>query len=149
MSTSKQPAPSSIAGYITYFPEAGVDLATFVSNGARLLRDQDYESLSSSYPELRVKIHEVRGKHARLAQQLTFLADLYESDAQQLPGELRNEIAFALIYAASDSDMMADTTPDVGFLDDAAVLDALLMRHAEVLERHCVSSGIEWASLTP
>jgi uncharacterized membrane protein YkvA (DUF1232 family) len=46
-----------------------------------------------------------------------------------------------------DNDMMPDTVPGVGYLDDAAVTKVVLSRHADVFERHCTVHGIAWSDL--
>jgi uncharacterized membrane protein YkvA (DUF1232 family) len=52
-----------------------------------------------------------------------------------------------LLYAVKEHDMMPDTMPGVGYLDDAAVAKVVLSRHAEIFEQHCALHGIEWSTL--
>ena len=38
---------------------------------------------------------------------------------------------------------------NLGYLDDTAVTEIVLTRHAAVFEQHCAARGIDWATIEP
>lgn len=149
--TMKNPKPregSLLAAYMIYVSDEGIDLDRFVEHGGRLLKREDFTGLASGLADLREKIASLRGEHPKLGRQLEFLADFFASDPTSVPA-VRNETDFALLYAVKDMDMTPDDIPGVGYLDDAAVAEVVLARHAEIFERHCAAHDLEWAALKP
>lgn len=145
--TAAKPNPH-LGAYMQYVSDEGIDLGRFVEQGGRLLGREDSASLISELKGLREIIGILSREYPLFGRQLEFLAGFFESDAATYSEQVRNETAFALLYAVKDMDMMPDHMPGVGYLDDAAVVKVLFSRHAEVFERHCAVNGIEWAALT-
>lgn len=150
-----KPNPS-LAAYMNYVSDEGLSLFRFVEHGGRLVGSDDSDGLTAGLADLREKISGLRGLHPRFARQLEFLVNFFATDAAHppetvrwLPEVVRNETAFALLYAAKDMDLMPDDMPDVGYLDDAAVTEIVLNRHADVFEQHCAERGIDWAAIQP
>ena len=140
----------TLASYMTYVSEEGINLDRFVEHGGRLLGPDDAESLTSNLADLHEKISAVRERHPRLAHQLSFLVELFYKAGPALePETARNETVFGLLYALKEMDLMPDDMPEVGFLDDAAVTEVVLSRNARVFEHYCVEHDIEWATLKP
>jgi uncharacterized membrane protein YkvA (DUF1232 family) len=135
-----------LAAYMHYVSDEGINLDRFVEQGGRLLGREESASLAEEFPALREKIVLLRNELPHFARQLEFLADFFESDTAKEFEQARNETAFALLYAVKDNDMMPDTMPGVGFLDDAAVAKVVLSRHAQAFERHCALNGLHWAA---
>ncbi|MGB8169280.1 MAG: YkvA family protein [Chthoniobacteraceae bacterium] len=153
--TMNKPNPS-LTAYMNYASDEGLNLYRFVEHGGRLVGGEDSAGLAAGLAELREKIAQLRPIHPRLARQLEFLANLFETDAAQpaeavrwLPEAARNETAFALLYAAKDMDLVPDDMPQVGYLDDIAVTEIVLNRHAAVFEQQCAARGIDWATIEP
>ena len=136
-----------LAAYMHYVSDEGINLDRFVEQGGRLLGSEEAASLAGEFPALREKINALRTELPLFARQLEFLAGFFESDTAKQTEQARNETAFALLYAVKDNDMMPDTVPGVGYLDDAAVTKVVLSRHADVFERHCTVHGIAWSDL--
>lgn len=148
-----KPNPS-LTAYMNYASDEGLDLCRFVEQGGRLIGCDDSAGLAAGLADLRKKISDLRGLHPQLARQLKFLADFFATDAAHpseavrwLPEAVCNETAFALLYAAKDMDLVPDDMPDVGYLDDAAVTEIVLTRHAAVFEPYCTARGIDWSGL--
>ena len=139
----------TLASYMNYVSEEGLNLDRFVEHGGRLLGREEAANLIGELDHLREKIASLRSDHPQLARQLDFLAGFFESNPQSQPEKVRNETIFALLYAAKDADLMPDDMPEVGYLDDAAVTESVLSRHAEIFERHCAAHDLEWAALKP
>ena len=140
---------SQLASYMHYVSEEGINLDRFVEQGGRLLGREEAEGLAGDLAKLREKMAAVSQDHPRLGRQLAFLANLFAFHPKDLPDAVRNETAFALLYAVKENDMMPDSIPEVGYLDDAAVTEVVFTRHAEILERHCIAHSVDWAALKP
>ena len=139
----------NLAAFRTLIASEGIDLERFVEGGGRLLGTKAFASLPGGLAALREKISPLRREHPRLRRQLEFLASFFESAPTDLPEHVRNETAFALLYAIQDNDLVPDDMPNVGYVDDAAIVEMVLARHAETFERHCAARGLEWAALKP
>ena len=140
---------ATLASYMNYVSDEGLNLDRFVEHGGRMLGPEEASGLTDGLVDLREKISTIRKEHPLLARQLEFLAAFFEGNPPHVPDKARNETIFALLYAAKDMDLMPDDMPEVGYLDDAAVVASVLSRHAEVFERHCAAHDIEWAALKP
>ncbi len=140
---------AALAEYMNCVAEEGLDLDRYVEHGARMLSTADSAALSKGRAELHEKITSLGGGHPQLARQLEFLVNFYEANPPNLPDKVRNETLFALLYAAKEMDLVPDEEPGVGFLDDAAVAESVLSRHAGVFEIHCDYHRIDWAALKP
>jgi len=136
-----------LASYMHYVSDEGIDFDRFVEQGGRLLGEQDTPSLGGELPALRDKIEILRKEYPLFGCQLEFLIGFLESATAKSHDQTRKETVFALLYAAKDMDMMPDSVPGVGYLDDAAVAKVVLSRHAEIFARHCALEGIEWSAL--
>ena len=153
--TMNKPNPS-LTAYMNYVSDEGLNLYRFVEHGGRLIGSEDSAGLAAGLANLREKISDLRAMHPRLSRQLEFLANVFETDAAHppevvrwLPEVVRNETAFALLYAAKDMDLVPDDMPQVGYLDDTAVTEIVLARHAAVFEQQCAARGIDWATIQP
>jgi uncharacterized membrane protein YkvA (DUF1232 family) len=60
-------------------------------------------------------------------------ADGLEKD---IPFEAAAEAAFALVYFHREIDIIPDFIPEIGFADDAAVVETILRRHVDVFARY-------------
>ena len=139
----------TLASYMNYVSDEGLNLDRFVEHGGHLLGREEAASLGGELDDLREKIAGLREEHPLLARQLEFLAGFFENNPHGLADAARNETIFALLYAIKDADLMPDDMPEVGYLDDAAVTESVLSRHAEFFERYCAAHDLEWAALRP
>ncbi len=139
----------TLSSYMNYVSEEGLNLDRFVEHGGRILGPDEARGLADGSDDLREKISDVRRAHPLLARQLEFLASFFEAAPPDVSEDVRNETIFALLYAAKDMDMMPDDMPEVGYLDDAAVTESVLSRHADVFAEYCATHDLEWAALKP
>ncbi len=142
-------ANATLASYMNYASEDGLNLDRFVEHGGRMLQPTEAAGLATGLVELREKISTVRSEHPQLARQLEFLLDYFETNPWNPPAKVRNETIFALLYAAKETDLMPDDLPEVGYLDDIAVVESVLSRHDETFERYCVAKDLDWTMLKP
>lgn len=140
---------ATLASYMNYVSEEGLNLDRFVEHGGRMLGPDEAHGLTASLADLREKISAMRSEHPLLARQLEFLVDYYETNPWNQSDKVRNETIFALLYAAKDMDLMPDDMPEVGYLDDAAVAKSVLSRHAETFERYCAAKDLDWTEVKP
>lgn len=124
------------------------DMVQFVTNGARKITPRELEEVVRVIPELRLQWTQIETEHyPNLAEQLEFLARLVEDFAagleKDLPFDTAAEAAFALIYFHREVDIIPDFLPDVGYLDDAQVVETVLYRHEEIFKRYAREKHIE------
>ncbi len=139
----------TLAAYMNYVSDEGLNLDRFVEHGGRMLGPNESAGLTNGLADLGAKINSVRDKHPQLARQLEFLVGYFETNPWNQSDSVRNETIFALLYAAKDTDLVPDDTPEVGYLDDAAVAESVLARHAETFARYCAAKDIDWATIKP
>jgi uncharacterized membrane protein YkvA (DUF1232 family) len=147
MNESENTKVPHVATLMNHLWDGGVE--HFIEEGSRKLGQEDPAGLFCRIPEVREKIDALRRQHARLGNQLLFLANFIDSEFGRLTEKVRNETAFALFYAVKEMDLLPDHTPGVGHLDDAAVTETVLARHAGVFERHCAMNRLDWGALQP
>jgi len=140
---------ATLASYMNYVSEEGLNLDRFVEHGGRMLGSADAASLKDGLADLHEKISTLRAEHPQLALQLEFLVDYFETNPWNPADKVRNETIFALLYAAKDVDLMPDDMPEVGYLDDSAVVESVLARHCDTFEQFCASKDIDWIALKP
>jgi uncharacterized membrane protein YkvA (DUF1232 family) len=138
-----------LAAYMNCSAEEGLDLDRFVEHGSRILTVAEIAGLTDGLDDLQGKIATLKVEHSKLAGQLELLADFYRENPPGLPAQVRTETIFALLYALKDVDLVPDNEPGVGYLDDAAVAESVLARHAGIFENHCYFRQIEWATVAP
>ena len=149
MKTNGSTAESQLAAFMIYVSEEGIDFDRFVEQGGRLIGARNMVALAGIPPALREKIATLRETHPRLARQLEFLEEIVAADAVGIPTLAQREAAFALVYAAKETDLIPDTTPGIGYVDDEAVTEAVISRHAATFARYCAVFGLDWTSLSP
>ena len=143
------PSNPTLAAYMNYVSDEGLNLDRFVEHGGRMLGPNEPAGLTGDLTVLGEKIDGLREKHPQLARQLAFLAGYFETNPWNPPDNVRNETIFALLYAAKEMDLMPDDMPEVGYLDDAAVVESVLARHADTFERYCAARDLDWTALKP
>jgi uncharacterized membrane protein YkvA (DUF1232 family) len=149
MSKSNNGTNSQLKAYMVYMPDDGFDLEQFVEQGGCLAGREHAAITGDERLEVHRKISVLGNEHPRLARQLEFFAHLVAVDPKELPAKARNEIIFALLYAAAEADLIPDVTPEIGYSDDAAVAELVLSRHSDVFEEYCTASHLDWTALKP
>jgi uncharacterized membrane protein YkvA (DUF1232 family) len=84
-----------------------------------------------------------------LPQQLNLLADYFEDTADGAfpygPEASRKETAFALRYAAKETDIIPDSVPEIGYADDSLIVRTVLIRHQDIFRDYCHFRKIHWS----
>jgi uncharacterized membrane protein YkvA (DUF1232 family) len=108
-----------------------------VEKGAELVTAPALKGLLGIWTSLQRKVARVE-EGSRLRRRLDALARFVE-EAQEGPGASGpavREAAFALLYFLKGFDRIPDAVPEVGLVDDAMVVQAVLDRHSPALRAH-------------
>lgn len=108
---------------------------TYVMQGADLVSPDDLTGLLGLLPQLRKKSAGVTDSE-RLRRRIDLLI-LFFQETQSLGGTAeRREIALVLFYFLKGFDMIPDSIPKIGLLDDALLVETVLNRNLEMLRTH-------------
>jgi uncharacterized membrane protein YkvA (DUF1232 family) len=107
------------------------ELTGFIQSRARAFSIADIDRLIVDLPALRRRFAKVSAqRYPDLADQLQFLSLVIEDQVVRDPaGELVGEAAFALVYFQRETDLIPDSIPGMGLLDDAMMVRLVLGRH--------------------
>jgi uncharacterized membrane protein YkvA (DUF1232 family) len=111
-----------------------------LERGAACVQPADVDRLRRMLPALRSKAARITDSAVlprRLAVLMQFVAETSPADSSPA---LR-EAAFALFYFLKGYDLIPDTVPGIGLLDDALLVETVFRRHAPELRAHCTARG--------
>ena len=122
------------------------EITNFVQHQARALSMGDLERLLVDLPALRRRFARISAhRYPFLAEQLRFLARFVEEEiGRGQVGEIVGEAGFALLYFQRATDLIPDSIPGLGLLDDAIIVRIVLHRHAKALENSWHAKGLSW-----
>ena len=121
----------------------------FVTHGASKITPRELEKVVRAIPMLRARwTTEVdQANYPNLAEQLDFLAllveDFEEGLEKDIPFEAVAEAAFAIVYFHREIDIIPDFIPEIGFADDAAIVETILNRHEGVYQRYANAKHLD------
>lgn len=101
---------------------------TYITQGAVLVGKDDLAGLLSLLPRIRKKTRAIT-ESDRLRRRLDLLALFFEETESDGMTHERREIAFVLFYFLKGYDMIPDSIPQIGLLDDALLIDTALNRN--------------------
>lgn len=85
--------------------------------------------------------------------QFVFLADLVEGfltgRADTIPYHAAAEAMLALFYLRDGKDLIPDSLPDVGYMDDALIARLVMVRNSEAFRSHAMQTGVDWSTIEP
>ena len=122
------------------------EITNFVRHQARALSMGDLERLLVDLPSLRQRFARIpTHRYPFLAEQLRFLARFVEEEiGRGQVGEIVGEAGFALLYFQRATDLIPDSIPGLGLLDDAIIVRIVLHRHAKAFESSLHAQGLSW-----
>jgi uncharacterized membrane protein YkvA (DUF1232 family) len=104
------------------------------------------ERLVADLPALRKRFSKIPAQsYPYLADQLQFLSVVVEDLAVRDPaGEILGEAAFALLYFQRATDLIPDSIPGMGLLDDAMIVRIVLGRHEDAFKSSSYDNKLSW-----
>jgi uncharacterized membrane protein YkvA (DUF1232 family) len=146
MSSTPSRLPSALDRHLAT-PAAGeiIGIPDYVEKGGELITPPALKGLLGLWTSLQRKVARVE-EGSRLRRRLDALARFVE-EAQEGPGSsgpALREAAFALLYFLKGFDRIPDAVPEVGLVDDAMVVQAVLDRHTPALRAHWLRHQRAW-----
>jgi uncharacterized membrane protein YkvA (DUF1232 family) len=146
MTSAPSRLPSALDRHLAT-PAAGeiIGIPSYVEKGAELVTPQAIKGLLGLWASLQRKLARVE-EGSRLRRRLDVLARFVE-EAQEGPGASGPALrasAFALLYFLKGADRIPDAVPEVGLLDDAMVVQAVLDNHCAALRAHWTRHQRVW-----
>jgi uncharacterized membrane protein YkvA (DUF1232 family) len=129
------------------------DIADFVHRGAAMITPAILKGVHKKLPFLKLKFTELDNpSFPHLTDQLEFLADVLEDFAEGveegLPYCTVAAVAFAIIYAHRQYDLIPDPVPETGLADDSAVVRTVLFEHEQTLAAYADRHKMKWEAIS-
>lgn len=129
------------------------DIADFVHRGAGMISPTILKGVHKKLPFLKLKFTELEDPaFPHLIDQLEFLADVLEDFAEgvedNLPYSTISAVAFAIIYAHRQFDLMPESVPEAGLADDSAVVRTVLFEHETTLAAYAARHKMKWDAIS-
>lgn len=130
------------------------DFFQFIEAGARRLSPREVHQLVSDLPEITAGFPKLRGSDfPEVEKQIAFLSALVESVWTERYRDISYgaalEAAFAVAYFHRAEDLIPDSIEGIGLLDDAAIVQTVLVRNAAAFETFAETNRLDWAGLLP
>lgn len=123
----------------------GSSPSEFIAQGARFVTPEALGALRGLLPQVGSKARGIKDSD-RLRQRLDLLA-LYAAEEPAKQGgslQVEREVGFVLYYFLKGFDVIPDSIPDVGYVDDALLVETVLRRHEAELRAHWQRQGRAW-----
>jgi uncharacterized membrane protein YkvA (DUF1232 family) len=125
------------------------ELSDFIQSQAAALSLTDLDRLIVDLPALRDRFTGISARsYPHLADQLEFLSLFLEEHIPELSRDLNPdsvaEAAFALLYFQRASDLIPDSIPGIGLLDDAIIVAQVLRRHDQAYKLSSHAHKLRW-----
>ena len=103
----------------------------------------DLAVLHRLLPDVLIKAALIKSSQ-RLRQRVELLAAFMAESPPAANSLAHREIAFVLFYFLQGQDLIPDSVPQVGLLDDALLVEAALQRNLLALQSHRADRGQSW-----
>jgi uncharacterized membrane protein YkvA (DUF1232 family) len=122
------------------------EITGFIQSQARALSLADIDRLIVDLPALRERFAKISAQtYPYLADQLQFLSRVVEEQVvRELAAEMVGEAAFALLYFQRTTDLIPDSIPGMGLLDDAIIVRIVLGRHEQAFKSSSHAYKLSW-----
>ena len=122
------------------------EITGFIQNQARAISVSAIERLIADLPALRERFAKIPAQtYPYLTDQLQFLSLVVEDLAVRDPAwEIMGEAAFALLYFQRTTDLIPDSIPSLGLLDDAMIVRIVLGRHEHAFKSSPYGYKLTW-----
>ena len=148
MRTRKNLIPKELIQYLRALPDGPAPTTdSYVAKGADLVSSEAILTLRDMLPDIRKKLYQVNAPTA-FVQSVELLAIYFEetlgSPASVWPA--RQQTAFALLYFLKGYDRIPDSIPEIGYVDDAAVVNQVIENNRQSLREHWAHRNWAWPS---
>ncbi|MDI1248044.1 MAG: YkvA family protein [Lacunisphaera sp.] len=116
-------------------PDRPPNPTTYIKEGAVLVSPEDLAGLRKLLPEVSAKAARITDSE-RLRRRIDLLTLFFRESQSQGGTTERQEIAFVLFYFLKGYDIIPDSIPKIGLLDDALLVETALHRNQEALRSH-------------
>ena len=125
------------------------ELTNFIRNYATSLSLNDLDQFIAGLPALRKRVAKIPvHTYPYLSEQLEFLClfveERFVQRSLELPEEPVTEAACAVLYFQRQMDLIPDSIPDIGLLDDAVIVGLVLQRQEDAFEQSLHSNMLCW-----
>ncbi len=114
-----------------------------VARGAECVSAGDLAELRRLLPEVMAKAALITTSK-RLRQRVELLAAFLRESPAVTDSPAQREVAFVLYYFLMGQDLIPDSLPDIGLLDDALLVDAVMQRNLMVLQSDWADRKQPW-----
>ena len=126
-----------------------LELSDFIQIQARALSLGHLDQLIVALPALRERFTKIPSQtYVHLSDQLEFLSLFVEEQVAGLNPDLDTdpvaEAAFALLYFQHAADLIPDSIPGMGLLDDAIIVGLVLRRHDHAFKHSSHAYKLHW-----
>jgi len=148
-SPSTPTIPEALDRYLLTSSEGNtISIATYLERGSLLITPDAILALRSLLPALRSKIALIKDADSLKKRIQILLAYFDETPvARSGPDAAQRDIAFALFYFLKGYNRIPDSIPEIGLLDDAIIVNAVLQWHETALRTHWLKRGRPWPAL--
>jgi uncharacterized membrane protein YkvA (DUF1232 family) len=122
------------------------EIIGFIQSQGRALSLADIDRLIVDLPALRKRFARIPAQtYPYLTDQLQFLSRVVEEQIVREPAaEMVGEAAFALLYFQRTTDLIPDSIPGMGLLDDAMIVRIVLGRHEQAFKSSSHAYELTW-----
>lgn len=128
---------ADLSRYLSQKNPAGLppNSTAFVTQGADLVRPADLAGLVRLLPQVRRKAAGITDSE-RLRRRIELLASYFQETRPLGNTAERREIAFVLFYFLKGYDLIPDSIPQIGLVDDALLVETAINRNLAALRTH-------------
>jgi uncharacterized membrane protein YkvA (DUF1232 family) len=122
------------------------EITRFIQSQARALSIDEIDQLNINVPALHRRFAAIPAQtYPYLAEQLRFLSQVVGDRVRWDPtAEMVGEAAFALLYFQRASDLIPDSIPGIGLLDDEIIVRFVLGRHRQAFKSSSHGYSPSW-----
>jgi len=121
-------------------------LRAMVLDRAKNMSEDDLRRLLASEAVADKKVTELKDRLPGLARQVklgfSMVRDYWKGDYRSIPWWSIASLGAGLVYFATPTDLLPDFIPLLGYLDDAAVLTAVMQGIKQDVRAYCEAKGI-------
>ncbi len=141
----KKSRPPALEGFLS--PKHGSlslnSLSEYLAKGAACITLKDRQRLRRLLPAVRTKTMQIKDSQI-LRARISLLAQFLEESGPEADTQAHQEATFALYYFLKGYDLLPDSLPEIGLLDDAQLVEATLRRNEYDLRGHWSARKRRW-----